>query len=155
MAGWRIIPSIALMILLIVASIRTLASEATDAGEAFGRINAVDCSVGRVIDGDTIALVCPSGGDIRARLIGFDAPEVFNPACAREAALGAQATARLEQELGGARDIRMAFAGTDRYGRHLTRMTLDGRDVAELMIEADLARAFPSGRRIDWCRERT
>ena len=50
------------------------------------------CRVTGVIEGDTVRLICPDGGAIRGRLVGFDTPEVVSPGCAAEYAQGVAAT---------------------------------------------------------------
>jgi hypothetical protein len=47
------------------------------------------CRVVSVIDGDTVSMWCPGTGAERARLTGFDAPELFSPQCPAEAAKAA------------------------------------------------------------------
>lgn len=110
-----------------------------------------DCQVARVIDGDTIDLECGGGGLMRTRLMGYDTPEVYSPKCDAELALGNRATQALERRVNGSRQVLVAFRGTDRYGRHLARLMLDGTDVAEPLIEAGLARPYEGGRREGWC----
>jgi hypothetical protein len=111
-----------------------------------------DCQVARVIDGDTVDLECGAGGELmRTRLMGYDTPEVYSPKCDAELALGNQATQALERRVNGSRRVLVAFRGTDRYGRHLARLMLDGTDVAVPLIEAGLARPYEGGRREGWC----
>jgi endonuclease YncB( thermonuclease family) len=109
------------------------------------------CRIVRVVDGDTLRITCPETGEVRARLMGFDTPEVFSPRCPAEREAGEAATRRLAALLAEARRIRFAFEGRDRYGRALTRLWLDGRDAATLMIAAGLARPYAGGRRAGWC----
>lgn len=109
------------------------------------------CSFARVIDGDTLDVSCPGHGLVRARLLGFDTPEVFSPGCASELALGRRATAALARRIREAGQVRMVFAGLDKYDRRLMRLYLDGRDVAEAMVADGLARPYGGGRRTDWC----
>src|SRR5690606_10752076 len=40
------------------------------------------CRVVHVVDGDTVDFSCPGEGVIRARITGFDAPELYSPQCA-------------------------------------------------------------------------
>ena len=113
------------------------------------------CGRGRfhacVVDGDTIKL-----GDRRIRLLGIDAPEIFEPACAREADLGEQATAELLRQLnrGSVVMVRDWRDGVDRYGRDLRRLVRveAGRDVdiAGALIDKGLARRFV-GYDPGWC----
>jgi len=109
------------------------------------------CRVTGVIDGDTVRLDCPDGGATRGRLLGFDAPEVFSPQCAAEWLKGLEATVRLRLALWSARDIETRGHDFDRYGRRLVQLRLDGRDVADTMVNAGLARRYRGGQRERWC----
>lgn len=106
----------------------------------------------RIVDGDTIWLREVSTGKVvSARLTGYDTPETFHPGCAMEKALGDRAKARLDQLLRQARDIAPQPHGTDKYGRLLIELTLDGRPLADIMVAEGLAVRYDGGRRIDWC----
>lgn len=109
------------------------------------------CRVTGVIDGDTVRLACPDRAEDRGRLVGFDAPEVFSPACAREWRLGMAATAFLRREIWAAGEIETRLRGTDRYGRLLVVLALDGEDVAQRMLASGHARAYSGGQREGWC----
>jgi micrococcal nuclease len=109
------------------------------------------CRVVSVVDGDTVEMACAGGGAFRARLTGYDTPESHEPGCAAEARAGRQATQRLNALLAGARSVEPRFGGIDRYGRHLVRLTVDGRDVGAILIAEGLAVPYSGGRRIDWC----
>ena len=43
------------------------------------------CRVTYVVDGDTVHLACPETGEVKARLLGFDTPEVYSPGCGQYA----------------------------------------------------------------------
>ena len=110
-----------------------------------------DCRVTWVIDGDTVTLTCASGREIRARLVGFDAPEVYSPDCDAEKRVGNAATEALRAAIAAANKIDLRRVGWDHYGRTLVRMTLDGRNVAETMVAAGLARKDGWGEEEGWC----
>lgn len=100
----------------------------------------------RIIDGDTFQ----AGAEV-IRIANIDTPEVGHRAdCAEEREMADAATdhARLLFTQAGRIDINRT--GTDRYGRTLAHVRLDGRDFGTLMIGADLARVW-RGRREDWC----
>ena len=109
------------------------------------------CGVGYVYDGDTFEMICAGQGRT-ARIIGLDTPETRDAACDAELALGKQATMRMRALLASG-DVKMAVDGYDRYGRDLVRVTVDGRDVAGVMIGEGLAVAYRGGRRIEWCQK--
>lgn len=45
----------------------------------------------------------------------------------------------------------VVLLGLDRYGWGLARLILDGGDVADMMIQAGLARPYSGGRSVSWC----
>lgn len=109
------------------------------------------CAVTLVVDGDTVKLYCPAEGFMTARLLGFDTPEIFSPLCLSELARGLTATAWLNAALFAAGHIAETSSGTDRYGRRLASLRLDGRDLAETIVAAGLARPYSGGKREGWC----
>ena len=116
-----------------------------------GALTGGSCSVSRVVDGDTVRLFCPGTGWVKARLTGYDTPEVFSPGCISEWWKGTQATWTLRKALWYAKDIQIVLGGQDRYGRRLASMRLDGVSVANLMINQGLARRYVGGQRSGWC----
>lgn len=111
----------------------------------------VGCRVPSVIDGDTVTLWCPGQSPVRARLVGFDTPELFSPNCAWEAQQALKAKWRLRLLIWDADDLLVVRKGRDRYGRALVALGLDGVPVARSMIETGLARPYHGGRRAGWC----
>ena len=109
------------------------------------------CRVTYVADGDTVHLSCPGTGEVKARLLGFDTPEVYSPGCRKELAAGQQATAILKQVLRSGPITAARFQGHDRYGRELVRLEVGGQDVARRMIASGYARPYSGGRHPDWC----
>lgn len=99
-----------------------------------------------VYDGDTIRL-----GDERIRIVGLDTPELGHRAqCQEEAVAAEQAKQALIAEFARG-NVALERQGTDRYGRTLARVTVDGRDVADTLIAQGLARPYAGGRRDGWC----
>jgi micrococcal nuclease len=97
-------------------------------------------------DGDTIRL-----GDERIRIVGLDTPELGHRAqCQEEAVAAEQAKQALIAEIARG-NVALERQGTDRYGRTLARVTVDGRDVADTLIAQGLARPYAGGRRDGWC----
>jgi len=109
------------------------------------------CAVVRVIDGDTVDLDCLGEGRFRARLMGFDTPETYNPRCSAEAVLGQAATRRLRALVSDGRQIAAQLGRWDRYERRLVQLSVDGRDVGARLIAEGLALPYQGGRRPDWC----
>jgi endonuclease YncB( thermonuclease family) len=110
------------------------------------------CAVADVIDGDTVALGCADGRELRARIVGYDAPELFSPRCPAEAAAAERARRGLQALVDRARRTEVAFLGPDRYGRALVDMRLDGARVATTMVDAGHARRYFGSLRQGWCR---
>ncbi|MGO8092807.1 thermonuclease family protein [Rhizobium leguminosarum] len=100
-----------------------------------------------VVDGDTLW----SGG-MKIRIADIDTPEVSEPRCASELALGNKATARLVELVNaGPFDLR-AWPGRDedKYGRKLRVLVRDGRSLGDILVSEGLARTW-TGHRQPWC----
>jgi micrococcal nuclease len=100
-----------------------------------------------VIDGDTIRY----GGE-KVRIMDIDAPEIHEPKCASEKALGDRATLRLLEIInaGPITLVRVGHRDRDQYGRHLRTIQRNGRSITEVMVAEGLARKW-DGRRRSWC----
>ena len=94
-----------------------------------------DCRVLQVVDGDTVDLGCPGRGTMRARIVGYDTPELFSPQCEAERAAAERAKQVLATWVRHATRTEVAFLGHDRYGRTLVDMRLSGQRVAQGMVE--------------------
>lgn len=113
------------------------------------------CRVTRVVDGDTVDMVCADTGRERARLVGYDTPEVFSPGCREELQLGTLATGRLTRLLARAETVEIRRMGFDSYDRRLVRLSIDGTDISQRMVAEGLAVRYNGGRRINWCQRLT
>ena len=100
-----------------------------------------------VVDGDTIHF-----RGLKIRLADIDTPEVSEPKCASEAALGKQATQRLVQLMnhGPFELVHRSGPDEDRYGRKLRVVERHGRSVGDTLIAEGLARRWDGARRT-WC----
>jgi len=99
-----------------------------------------------VVDGDTIWY---RGAKIR--LADINAPEVSQPACPAEAALGERATRRLTELLNaGSFSLERDGRDSDRYGRKLRVITRHGASLGSTLEAEGLAEPW-QGRRGDWC----
>jgi endonuclease YncB( thermonuclease family) len=102
-----------------------------------------------VIDGDTIA---DDLAGVHIRIANIDTPEIHEPGCAAEAALGYRAKAMTQSILRRAQNVEVRPIGRhDRYGRELALIRADGRDLGDSLVAARLARTW-EGRRRPWCR---
>lgn len=100
-----------------------------------------------VVDGDTFWL-----DGTKIRVADIDAPEIGEPKCASEKALGERTKLRLREMLNaGAFDL-AAFENRDedKYGRKLRVITRGGRSLGNQLVTEGLARTW-TGRREPWC----
>lgn len=99
-----------------------------------------------VVDGDTMWF----GGD-KIRVLDINTPEISNPQCDRELALGRAATQRMLQLLNdGPFRLEAGLEETDRYGRKLRRITRGGQSLGDILVAEGLAENW-QGRRSGWC----
>lgn len=100
-----------------------------------------------VVDGDTFWL-----DGTKVRIADIDTPETHPARCQREAELGEAATRRLRELLsGGAIELQAIDRDSDRYGRKLRIVSVDGLGVGDTLIAEGLARPYAGGRRAGWC----
>jgi len=109
----------------------------------------------RVVDGDTIRvdLAC----DVEAvcknqavRIRGVDTPELRGK-CAFEKAAAKRAKDRLAELLAD-EGITLTNIDKDKYGRLLAHVSAGGVDVAQILINEGLGRAYNGGKRQAWCK---
>ncbi len=99
-----------------------------------------------VVDGDTFRMA----GD-KIRIADIVTPETHPARCPEEARLGAAATQRLQALLNsGTVTLHPIDRDTDRHGRKLRRVEVNGRGVGDTLIAEGLARPY-RGRRMGWC----
>ena len=100
-----------------------------------------------VVDGDTLWLE-----GVKIRVADIDTPEISQPQCASEKALGEQATERFIQLLNEGPFMVAAISGSDedRYGRKLKVLLRDGQSLGDQLVAEVLAHRW-NGRRLSWC----
>lgn len=100
-----------------------------------------------VIDGDTLWI-----NGTKVRVADIDAPEISEPKCASELALGNRATERLIELVNQGPFELKAWPGrdTDRYGRALRVLVRNGHSLGDILVSEGLARTW-TGRREPWC----
>lgn len=101
----------------------------------------------RVWDGDSIRLGTTSQAEA-VRIFNIDAPEIDGQ-CPYESDLALQSKVRLAELLEGQR-VEILRQGTDRYGRTLAAVHVEGQDVGDILVSEGLARTW-TGRREPWC----
>jgi micrococcal nuclease len=112
---------------------------------------AATCRIASVLDGDTVELACADRGALRARIVGYDSPELFSPRCRAEAEAADRARRALQGFVDRTWRVEVAFLGQDRYDRELVDMRLDGVRVAPAMVEAGYGRRYFGAARGGWC----
>jgi len=142
----RIVALAALLVIPIVVTEATEAAQQTSAQSAFRKCTnraRVNC----VVDGDTLWL----RGE-KIRVADIDTPEISQPKCASELALGNRATQRLIDLVNdGPFELRAwPERDEDSYGRKLRVLVRDGRSLGDILVSEGLARTW-SGRREPWC----
>jgi micrococcal nuclease len=145
---FRIVMAVAAIGLILLPLLADLVNAATKMVLAEG---GATCRILRVVDGDTVTLMCPEEGVESARLVGFDTPEKFSPKCLSEFVAAERASWALRTLIQRADRLKVSRQGTDRYGRALVRLELDGQDVAGRMVRTGLARVNTGGPRGSWC----
>ncbi len=109
------------------------------------------CRVLRVVDGDTVDLWCAASGFERARLDGFDAPELFSPKCTAELIAAQKAKWALRGLLLSGGTLRMERGALDRYQRRLVTVWVGQVPLAWRMVQGGYARTYGGGIRGGWC----
>ena len=143
----KLVMGVAVLALILVPMLADLANAALKPLASDGG----PCRILRLVDGDTVTLMCPEEGMHSARLLGFDTPEKFAPKCLAELVAAERATWALRTLIQKAERLRVTHEGTDQFGRALVRLELDGQDVAGKMIRTGLARRYSGGPRGSWC----
>ncbi|WP_245410002.1 thermonuclease family protein [Pararhizobium haloflavum] len=82
------------------------------------------------------------------RIFNIDAPEIDGQ-CAYETDLAQQSKNRLAELMAG-QQIVIHRQGTDRYGRTLAAVSVNGVDAGDVLVSEGLARTW-GGRREAWC----
>jgi endonuclease YncB( thermonuclease family) len=88
-------------------------------------------TVVRVLDGDTAEVLDASDTPHKVRLAGIDAPERKQP-------FGTKAKQELLSLVGG-RQVTVDWTKTDRYGRQVGKLIVEGKDANLAMVAAGLA----------------
>lgn len=126
-----------------IAGLAIQAEAATPSYERCGAEVRINC----IVDGDTLW-----SGSVKIRVADIDTPEISQPRCAAEKALGERATVRL-MELVNAGPFQMQAwprRDEDKYGRKLRVLVRDGRSLGDILVSEGLARTW-TGRRQPWC----
>jgi endonuclease YncB( thermonuclease family) len=111
-----------------------------------------------IYDGDTFFIHCQQGfrcknNKLGVRIMGFDSPEIKGQ-CQSEKILAREAKQFVVTKIRAAQSIELVINPKKRYGywkRLLAWVKLDGHDLAEMVIAANLGRVYHGGKRKGWC----
>jgi len=120
----------------------------------------VPCDIARVLDGDTVQVVCRvwlgSNVTTLVRVRGIDTPEKKGK-CPAESALAIKASKFTTDALPPGTLVRLARVDNDKYGgRVVADVFYDsplrrGVSLADELIAAGLAREYDGGTKSSWC----
>ena len=97
-------------------------------------LGSLQCQVIGIQDGDTITCLLPEQITLRIRLDQIDAPEKGQP-------FGSAAKKHLSNKVFG-KTVQLKPAGTDRYGRTLAEIYLDGSNINKEMVRDGYAWSY-------------
>ena len=107
--------------------------------------NIISGKVVKVADGDTITILNSQNKQIKIRLYGIDAPEKAQD-------FGNVSKEHLANLVAG-KNIDATVIDIDRYGRSVSRINIDGKEVAEEMLKSGLAWLYTSYCKIPECKQ--
>lgn len=109
------------------------------------------------VDGDTVGIDMKTLPEnlqhIKIRVFGIDTPEKgFRAQCESERELADKASLFTKEKLQSAKDINIEFVKWDKFGgRILGKITIDGNDLAGMLINGGYARAYFGDKKKSWC----
>ena len=102
-------------------------------------------------DGDT-CYVTYKGKNDKVRLLGLDTPEISNPKCEQEYALGIDARNFVNNLISEGVSIKFKTEyNRDFFGRILSYIIVDGVNVSKKMVSNGLGVRYDRGNKKDWC----
>ena len=102
-------------------------------------------------DGDT-CYVTYKGKNDKVRLLGLDTPEISNPKCEQEYALGIDARNFVNNLISEGVSIKFKTEyNRDYFGRILSYIIVDGVNVSKKMVSNGLGVIYDRSNKKDWC----
>ena len=102
-------------------------------------------------DGDT-CYVTYKGKNDKVRLLGLDTPEISNPKCEQEYALGIDARIFVNNLISEGVSIKFKTEyNRDFFGRILSYIIVDGENVSKKMVSNGLGVIYDRSNKKDWC----
>ena len=103
-------------------------------------------------DGDT-CYVTIDGQNEKIRLLALDTPEISKPKCDAELELGLKARNFVNNLIENAETIEFKTDyEMDYFGRILSYLIIDGKDVSALLVMNGLGVVYKKGHKMDWCK---
>jgi len=90
------------------------------------------------------------GKQVSIRVLGVDAPELRGK-CAAEKAAALKAKQFTVEFLRAGQVIELRKIKRGKYFRLLAAVYVDGKNLADALVKAKLARSYDGGRRLGWC----
>jgi micrococcal nuclease len=117
--------------------------------------NIIVDKVGTVYDGDTFSVSINQwpaiiGKNISVRLKGVDTPEMKG-ACYQEILKAREAKKFTVQRLRNAKKVELKNMSRDKYFRIDADVFIDGKDLAQELINSRLGVAYSGGIKMNWC----
>ena len=102
-------------------------------------------------DGDT-CYVTYKGKNDKVRILGLDTPEISNPKCEQEYALGIDARNFVNNLISEGVSIKFKTEyNRDFFGRILSYIIVDGENVSKKMVSNGLGVIYDRSNKKDWC----
>ena len=102
-------------------------------------------------DGDT-CYVTYKGKNDKVRLLGLDTPEISNPKCEQEYALGIDARNFVNNLISEGVSIEFKTEyNRDFFGRILSYIIVDGENVSKKMVSNGVGVIYDRSNKKDWC----
>ncbi len=113
------------------------------------------CASLTVSDGDTLRcdgqLLRLLGSGV-VNEVGIDTPELRTWKCQKERRLAKLARNRLRELLDG-ETPKIVVEGSDRFGRPLVNVYVDGKELGAQLLREGFAREWRKGHKVDWCND--
>lgn len=131
--------------LILTVACAAMGCQPVENTEPAGAAAARPVTVTKVVDGDTITVTTSSGQRERVRLLGIDTPELARDG--QRAECGAEEAQQiLTTEIDRGREVTLTTdpqsKETDRYGRTLAYVDIDGRDITLILLQGGYGRVW-------------
>ena len=140
----KLLTGTVVLISAIIAGVSVHKQYATSPDYATPTTQVITGKVIRVADGDTLTILDASNRQTKIRLYGVDAPESAQD-------FGNKSREKLASLVAG-KNIAVTVVDVDQYGRSVSRINVDGKEVAEEMLQAGMVWLYTSYCQIPECK---